>query len=70
VIIIAAKKEEPKKEERRIVGKKPEEFGTEMYLESAKALRQVGARVILSVGAAILIWVVGRFGDHSFHSFH
>jgi len=60
VIIIAAKKEEPKKEERRIVGKKPEEFGTEMYLESAKALRQVGARVILSVGAAILIWVVGE----------
>lgn len=40
--------------------KKVEEFGAEMYLESAKALRQVGARVVLSVGAAILIWIFGN----------
>jgi hypothetical protein len=40
--------------------KKVDEFGAEMYLESAKALRQVGARVILSVGAAILIWIFGQ----------
>ncbi len=39
---------------------KIEEFGAEMYLESAKALRQVGARVALSVFAAILIWVFGE----------
>ena len=57
---MAAKKEEPKVEERRTSAKKPEEFGAEMYLESARALRQVGARVILSIGAAILIWVVGE----------
>jgi hypothetical protein len=31
-----------------------------MYLESAKALRQVGARVFLSIDAAILIWVFGN----------
>jgi hypothetical protein len=37
-----------------------EKFGTEMYEESAKAMRQVGARVVLSVGAAILIWLAGR----------
>lgn len=32
-----------------------EKFGAEMYEESAKAMREVGARVVLSVGAAILI---------------
>jgi len=55
-----AKREEPKAEERRGEEKKIEEFGTEMYLESAKALRQVGARVFLSIGAAILIWIFGE----------
>lgn len=40
--------------------KKVEEFGAEMYVESAKALRQVGARVVLSAGAAILIWIFGQ----------
>ncbi len=35
-------------------------YGSEMYEESARALRQVGARVVLSVGAAILIWLAGR----------
>jgi len=50
-----AKREEPKAEEKKI-----EEFGTEMYLESAKALRQVGARVVLSLGAAIIIWIFGN----------
>jgi hypothetical protein len=37
-----------------------EKFGAEMYEESARAMRQVGARVVLSVGAAILIWLAGR----------
>jgi hypothetical protein len=55
-----SKKEEPKIEEIRPENKKIEEFGTEMYLESSKALRQVGARVFLSVGAAILIWIFGE----------
>jgi hypothetical protein len=52
------KKMEPAGERRE--DKKVEEFGTEMYLESARALRQVGARLVLSVGAAILIWVFGN----------
>jgi len=50
-----SKAEEPKKEEEKI-----EVFGAEMYVESAKALREVGARVALSVGAAIIIWVFGQ----------
>jgi len=37
-----------------------EKFGETIYRESAAAVRQVGARVILSVGAAILIWLAGR----------
>lgn len=57
---LMSKKEEPKAEEPRGEEKKIEEFGTEMYLESAKALRQVGARVFLSIGAAILIWIFGE----------
>ena len=56
-----AKREEPKLEARGGEEKKVDEFGTEMYLDSAKALRQVGARVVLAIGAAILIWVVGRW---------
>jgi hypothetical protein len=55
-----AKKEEPKTETFGSEEKKADQFGSEMYMESARALRQVGARVILSVGAAILIWIVGR----------
>ena len=55
---MSARKEEPSGEEPK--GKEVEEFGAEMYLESAKALRQVGARVVLSVGAAILIWIFGE----------
>ncbi len=35
-------------------------FGNEMYEESASAVRHVGARVVLSIGAAILIWLAGR----------
>ncbi len=54
-----AKREEPKPEETG-EEKKIEEFGSEMYLESARALRQVGARVFLSIGAAILIWIFGE----------
>jgi len=60
MVNIMAKRDEPRGEEMRGGEKKIEEFGTEMYLESAKALRQVGARVFLSVGAAILIWVFGE----------
>jgi hypothetical protein len=55
-----AKRDEPKVEETKGEGKKIEEFGAEMYLESAKALRQVGARVVLSIGAAMLIWIFGN----------
>ena len=54
-----AKREEPKPEETKEENK-IEEFGSEMYLESARALRQVGARVFLSIGAAILIWIFGE----------
>jgi len=36
------------------------EFGLKMYSESVRALRQVGTRVFLSVGAAILIWLFGE----------
>ena len=60
---MSARKEEPPKKEgppRKIVEEGAEEFGTKMYLESAKALRQVGARVFLSVGVAILIWIFGN----------
>ena len=37
-----------------------EELGKEAYAESAKALREVGTRVILAVVAAIIIWLAGR----------
>jgi hypothetical protein len=47
--------EEPKGEERKIGA-----FGSEAYNESARAMREVGARVVLSVGAAILIWLFGQ----------
>jgi len=67
---MSSRKEEPPKKEEpvRNIGpasakpekKKIEEFGTEMYLESAKAVRQVGARVVLALLAAILIWVFGE----------
>ncbi|NIP67142.1 hypothetical protein GWN63_02660 [Candidatus Bathyarchaeota archaeon] len=59
---MSAKKEKPAKEETKTPAKEKtaEDFGRQMYLESAKALREVGARVILSVGAAILIWIVGE----------
>jgi len=63
---MSARKEEPPRKiepagaERKGEEKKIEEFGTEMYLESARALRQVGARVVLSLGAAILIWIFGN----------
>jgi len=60
MVTFMAKRDEPKTEETRGEEKKIEEFGSEMYLESAKALRQVGARVFLSVGAAILVWIFGE----------
>jgi hypothetical protein len=59
---MTAKKEESSKIEtpKKAVGKEAKKFGMEMYLESARAVRQVGARVALSVGAAILIWIFGN----------
>jgi len=57
---MSVRKEEPAGEEPKGEKREVEEFGAEMYLESAKALRQVGARVVLSVGAAILIWIFGE----------
>lgn len=55
-----AKKEEPKAVEPKREEEKIEVFGAEMYVESAKALREVGARVVLSIGAAIVIWLFGQ----------
>ncbi|UCH70594.1 MAG: hypothetical protein JSV29_01005 [Candidatus Bathyarchaeota archaeon] len=55
-----AKKEEAKAEVPMKDQEKIEVFGAKMYVESAKALREVGARVALSVGAAIIIWVFGQ----------
>ncbi|MBC7091757.1 MAG: hypothetical protein H5T50_07635 [Nitrososphaeria archaeon] len=40
--------------------KKIESFGADAYTESAKAVREVGARVVLSIIAAILIWLFGE----------
>ena len=40
--------------------KKIEEFGLRMYSESVRALRQAGARVFLSIIAAVLIWIFGE----------
>lgn len=57
---MSVRKEEPASEQPKGKKKEVEEFGAEMYLESAKALRQVGARVVLSVGAAVLIWIFGQ----------
>jgi hypothetical protein len=54
------KKEEDKAEVPMKDQEKIEVFGAKMYVESAKALREVGARVALSVGAAIIIWVFGQ----------
>ena len=36
-----------------------EQIKTETYAESARAVREVSTRVILSIGAAILIWIFG-----------
>ncbi|MFP3984863.1 MAG: hypothetical protein ACLFU9_02705 [Candidatus Bathyarchaeia archaeon] len=56
---MSAKRDEPKTEARGPEKEKINSFGAKMYLESAKAVRQVGARVVLSIGAAILIWLFG-----------
>jgi hypothetical protein len=50
-----AKREEPKAEEKKI-----EALGSEAHLESARAMREVGARVALTIGAAIPIWLFGQ----------
>lgn len=56
---MSIKKDEPKREEHGLEERKIQDFGSKMYLESAKAVREVGTRVVLSVGAAILIWLFG-----------
>jgi len=55
------KKEPPKKPEPAATAPKKTvtQFKTETYTESAKAVREVATRVILSVGAAIIIWIFG-----------
>ena len=53
-------KKEEVKTEGTTSGKDIESFGTEAYAESAKAVREVGARVVLSLTAAILIWLFGE----------
>ena len=40
--------------------KEVETIGSEVYRESARTLREVGARVILTIGAAVLIWIFGQ----------
>jgi hypothetical protein len=55
------RKEPPKKPETTSTPPKKtvEQLKTETYVESARAVREVATRVLLSVGAAILIWVFG-----------
>ena len=55
------KKEPPKKPEPTGTAPKKtvEQFKTETYIESAKAVREVATRVVLSIGVAILIWIFG-----------
>jgi len=45
---------------KEVNGDESEKFGAEMYEESAKTMRLVGTRIVLSVGAAVLIWLAGR----------
>lgn len=56
---MSVKKDEPEKKEGSSEEKEISDFGSQMYRESAKAVREVGARVVLSVAAAILIWLFG-----------
>jgi len=55
-----ARREEPKAEQPSGEERKIEAFGSEAYAESARAMREVGARVALSIGAAVLIWLFGQ----------
>ncbi len=54
-----SKKEEVKNES-TTEGKDIEAYGAEAYAESAKAVREFGARVALSIVAAIIIWLFGE----------
>ena len=56
---MSIKKDEPKREEHGLEERKIQAYGSKMYQESAKAVREVGTRVALSIGAAILIWLFG-----------
>ncbi|MBU0624230.1 MAG: hypothetical protein KJ672_05235 [Candidatus Thermoplasmatota archaeon] len=40
--------------------KEVDKFGSEMYAESAVALREVGAKVLLAVVTAIVVWLFGQ----------
>ena len=55
------KKDPPKKPETATTAptKTAEQLKTETYTESARAVREVATRVVLSVGVAILIWIFG-----------
>jgi len=53
-------KKEEVKTEGTTGGKDIEVYGAEAYAESAKAVREVGARVVLSIIAAVLIWLFGE----------
>lgn len=57
---MAVKKEELKKGEIKPPTRKPEDFGKNMYIESAKALRTAVPRIALTIGTAILIWIFGN----------
>ena len=57
---MSIKKDEPKREEHGLEERKIQAYGSKMYQESAKAVREVGTRVVLSIGAAILIWLFGN----------
>jgi len=56
---MSVRKDEPEKKKSSSEEKEISDFGSQMYRESAKAVREVGARVVLSVAAAILIWLFG-----------
>lgn len=51
---------EPTVESKEMEIKKVEEFGANIYTESAKAVREVGAKIIVAIIVAILVWVFAR----------
>lgn len=51
---------EPTVESKETEMKKVEELGANIYAESAKAVREVGAKIIVAIIVAILVWVFAR----------